>query len=664
MCWISTDRRGRFLLSAAYDASLVAVSPIGDDGVGGPRSRLSAPSRTPTRCRSIRRTASPSPPASAATWFASSASTPDAAASTTTSRRPGTAGRRRTPSLRLPSEAAVRLPAQRARRQRRGALVRRRCRPARLGAERERTARRAKVDKPWAADLHLRPDGRFLYASERRSSTLAGFAVDPASGRLAPIGSVASESEPRGFAISPDGRLLIAVGQASHRLGRYAIDPATGALAQARRPAGRAGAELGRDRRPSRLSPGTPKRAPGPLLIALAGMVALAVAMGIGRFAFTPILPMMLHDGVVDLVTRELAGQRQLPRISRRRAAVCAPALALGAAAAARRRGDGDGRAPASRRPALLTLAMALPLAAGWPLWRFAAGVASAVVLVYTTGWCLGAAGDAWPRRRWAASCSPAPAPASSSAASSPARMVAADARSEPAWLVFGVLAVALSACDLAGPARGRSAGNAARRPLAPRRASRRDGGRAAAGSRAEIACFALAYGLAGFGYIVTATFLPVIARAALPGSPAARSVLADLRRRRRGRRAAARRRLRVGGDLRLLLAAAYVIQALGIGIGIVIPDRGRLRDRQPAARPALHRPSPSSRCRRRGACARTRAASTIGPAHGDVRHRPDRRPADGVAAARRAAPKRAPAFACRWRSRRPRCWPAPGSTC
>ena len=45
--------------------------------------------------------------------------------------------------------------------------------------------------KPSAADLHVTPDGRFLYGSERTSSTLAGFKVDPASGTLTPIGSVA-----------------------------------------------------------------------------------------------------------------------------------------------------------------------------------------------------------------------------------------------------------------------------------------------------------------------------------------------------------------------------------------------------------------------------------------------------------------------------------------
>ena len=39
-----------------------------------------------------------------------------------------------------------------------------------------------------------------------------------------------------------------------------------------------------------------------PWAIALAGLFCLATAMGIGRFAFTPLLPMMLSDGVIDLL--------------------------------------------------------------------------------------------------------------------------------------------------------------------------------------------------------------------------------------------------------------------------------------------------------------------------------------------------------------------------
>ncbi len=38
------------------------------------------------------------------------------------------------------------------------------------------------------------------------------------------------------------------------------------------------------------------------LRIALAGALALAVAMGIGRFAFTPILPMMQDDAGLTIV--------------------------------------------------------------------------------------------------------------------------------------------------------------------------------------------------------------------------------------------------------------------------------------------------------------------------------------------------------------------------
>jgi 6-phosphogluconolactonase len=80
------------------------------------------------------------------------------------------------------------------------------------------------------ADLHLTPDGRFLYASERTSSTLSGFAVDPVSGALTLIGSFPTETQPRGFNIDPSGRFLLAVGQKSHRMSSYAIDQTSGAL--------------------------------------------------------------------------------------------------------------------------------------------------------------------------------------------------------------------------------------------------------------------------------------------------------------------------------------------------------------------------------------------------------------------------------------------------
>ncbi|MCZ8218441.1 MAG: lactonase family protein [Acidovorax sp.] len=84
----------------------------------------------------------------------------------------------------------------------------------------------------WGADLHLSPDGRWLYTSERNSHTLAGFAVDAATGLLAPMGHWSTQLQPRGFAITPDGRHLIAAGQISHRVGVHLIAPGSGALTQ------------------------------------------------------------------------------------------------------------------------------------------------------------------------------------------------------------------------------------------------------------------------------------------------------------------------------------------------------------------------------------------------------------------------------------------------
>ncbi|NPV20728.1 lactonase family protein [Bradyrhizobium aeschynomenes] len=84
--------------------------------------------------------------------------------------------------------------------------------------------------KPWAADLHATPDGTFLYTSERGSNTLAAFKIDAASGRVTVIGSVPTETQPRGFAIDPTGRTLAAVGEVSNGMTVYRIDATSGAL--------------------------------------------------------------------------------------------------------------------------------------------------------------------------------------------------------------------------------------------------------------------------------------------------------------------------------------------------------------------------------------------------------------------------------------------------
>ena len=83
---------------------------------------------------------------------------------------------------------------------------------------------------PWAADLHLTPDGRHLYTSERTSSTLAHFAVDVVTGHITRRGHKAVEAQPRGFAIDATGQHLLVVGQRSHHLSRYEIDRETGQL--------------------------------------------------------------------------------------------------------------------------------------------------------------------------------------------------------------------------------------------------------------------------------------------------------------------------------------------------------------------------------------------------------------------------------------------------
>ena len=82
----------------------------------------------------------------------------------------------------------------------------------------------------WASDIHLTPNGRFLYAAERTSSSIGGFSVDTASGKLTWLGSTPTEKQPRGFRIDPSGRFMVVSGELSDTVSTYAIDASTGAL--------------------------------------------------------------------------------------------------------------------------------------------------------------------------------------------------------------------------------------------------------------------------------------------------------------------------------------------------------------------------------------------------------------------------------------------------
>ncbi len=82
-----------------------------------------------------------------------------------------------------------------------------------------------------AADIHIHPDGRFLYASNRGHDSIAIYSIDGATGRLALLGHCPTlGSEPRNFALSPAGDFLLAANQRGNNIVVFRLDPVTGLL--------------------------------------------------------------------------------------------------------------------------------------------------------------------------------------------------------------------------------------------------------------------------------------------------------------------------------------------------------------------------------------------------------------------------------------------------
>ncbi|MBO9536696.1 YbfB/YjiJ family MFS transporter [Herbaspirillum sp.] len=291
--------------------------------------------------------------------------------------------------------------------------------------------------------------------------------------------------------------------------------------------------------------------------VCLAGMLALSVAMGIGRFAFTPLLPMMLHEGSLNLqMGGWLATANYLGYF-------------IGAMLCALRRSDKP--VPLIRGGLVATILLTLGMGllhddAVWLGLRFLSGVASAYVFVYTAGWCLQQLTQLkHPELGGVIFCGPGIGIAVSGLLTG--AMVTAGWLAASGWIAFGLISLLLT--GLIWKTFQFDAGHAQNGASTAHADNLRQG---SPEQKREVRQQVIAYGMAGFGYIITATFLPVIARQALPGSnwpdffwPIFGFGVAL--------GAFGATRLPVHGDQRRLLACSYVMQAAGVALSILLPN-------------------------------------------------------------------------------------------
>ncbi len=80
------------------------------------------------------------------------------------------------------------------------------------------------------AQIHMTPDGKLLFVSNRGHDSIACYAIDEDSGRMSALGQQKTEPVPRVFGVDPAGRFLFAAGQGSGRMEAFRIDENSGSL--------------------------------------------------------------------------------------------------------------------------------------------------------------------------------------------------------------------------------------------------------------------------------------------------------------------------------------------------------------------------------------------------------------------------------------------------
>lgn len=89
----------------------------------------------------------------------------------------------------------------------------------------------AYTGRKWSADIHISPDGKFLYGSNRAHESLAIFRINEKNGRLTFVAHEPVRGKtPRNFVIDPTGNFILVANQDSNNITVFKRDQQTGRL--------------------------------------------------------------------------------------------------------------------------------------------------------------------------------------------------------------------------------------------------------------------------------------------------------------------------------------------------------------------------------------------------------------------------------------------------